>query len=166
MTLPWQNLKFQHVYYVLYIYTFFCKQGGCWKLKLRPSLLWCCLIIQTFSRSSLKLRVSQRKQQHWEKNWCPCVLPRRQTFFPQPHSPLWPAATWTPQIAQWLGRSRSPLAVCTGCSWRKSQRRACALLLKRSLLNNSNEHGNHFTSTIWTQFPRPNIHNIKHELYT
>lgn len=48
----------------IYIYKFFCKQHGCWKLKLWPFLLWCCLIIKTFSRSSLKPRVSQRKQQH------------------------------------------------------------------------------------------------------
>lgn len=76
------------------------------------------------------------------------------------HSPLWPAATWTPRIARWLGRSRSPPAVCTGCSWRKSQRRACALLLKWSLLSHREGHGKHFTST----FPRLSAHSIKNAI--
>lgn len=86
--------------------------------------------------------------------------------FSQPHSPLWPAATWTPRTAQWPGRSRSPPAVCTGCSWRKSPRRACALLLKRSLLDHRIGHGKYFTSTVWTLFPNLYVHNVKNSLGT
>lgn len=53
------------------------------------------------------------------------------------HVPLWPAVTWTPRTAQQLGRWHFPPVECTGCSWRRSQRRACALRLNRSILKKS-----------------------------
>lgn len=127
------------------------------KAATRTDVRLCCRAFQqnaTAAPSSDETRLRRHTSQH---------SPREQLGepFSQPHSPLWPAATWTPRTAQWPGRSRSPPAVCTGCSWRKSPRRACALLLKRSLLNHRIGHGKYFTSTIWTLFTNRYVHDVK-----